>query len=426
MEHSVEVVRCRLPADEHHRLAGLAARLGRVRVEHDRARRSARRRVQPFRNHLDRRVRVDHRMEQLVELAGIDPRHRLLGRDHALVDHVHGHLQRSSGGALRGPRLQEVEPTVLDGELDVLRVAVVLLETTKRVEELLVCGRHLATHLIDRLRRTDPCDDIFALGVREELAIEPRLARRRIAREAHPGARTCALVAEDHLDDVHRRADVVGDVVRAPVDLCARRVPRVEDGPRRAAQLLGRILREGGAGLLLVDAAEARDQLAQLVGAEVDVLASAGARLEIDERLLEPMAGDAVDDLAVHLDQPAVRVVGEPRVARRCGEPLDCRVAEPEVEDRVHHPGHRDRSARPHRHEQRIERVSEALARPFLECRNVRRDLGVEPRGHLAATAQVGAARVGRNREAGRNRHAERGHLGEADAFPPEELPAAP
>ena len=84
-----------------------------------------------------------------------------------------------------------------------------------------------------------------------------------------------ALVAEDHLDDVDRGAEVVRDLVRAPVDLRARRVPRVEDGVDRAAQLLGRILRERRAGLFLVDPAEARDQLAQLVGAEIDVLARA-------------------------------------------------------------------------------------------------------------------------------------------------------
>ena len=46
-----------------------------------------------------------------------------------------------------------------------------------------------------------------------------------------------------------------GDVVRAAVDLRARRVPRVEDGAVRAAQLVARVLRERLAGLLLVDRA---------------------------------------------------------------------------------------------------------------------------------------------------------------------------
>ena len=47
-----------------------AALLGGVRVEHDRARRRAGRGVQAARGDLDRRVGVDHRVQQLVELAG--------------------------------------------------------------------------------------------------------------------------------------------------------------------------------------------------------------------------------------------------------------------------------------------------------------------------------------------------------------------
>ena len=61
---------------------------------------------------------------------------------------------------------------------------------------------------------------------------------------ATPVAGALALVAEHHLDDVDRGAEVVRDVVRAPVDLRARRVPRVEDGVDRARELLARVLRE--------------------------------------------------------------------------------------------------------------------------------------------------------------------------------------
>ncbi len=65
-----------------------AALLGGVGVEHDRARRRARRRVQPARGHLDRRVGIDHRVQELVELGRIDARDRLLARDEPLVDHL--------------------------------------------------------------------------------------------------------------------------------------------------------------------------------------------------------------------------------------------------------------------------------------------------------------------------------------------------
>ena len=49
----------------------------------------------------------------------------------------------------------------------------------------------------------------------------------------------------------------------------------------------------------------------------------------------------------------------------------------------------------------------------------------VEARRDVASTCQVGAARLGRDREAVGDGHAERGHLGEADPLSSEELPPA-
>src|SRR5207248_8987560 len=138
------------------------------------------------------------------------------------------------------------------GEFDVLHVTVVALQALHRLDELLEGARKLVAHACKRLRGADPGHDVLALRVREELAVEALLAGRGITREADPGARGPALVAEDHLDDVDRRADVVGNLVGAPVDLGARRVPRVEDRANGAAELLARVLRERTAGLLLV------------------------------------------------------------------------------------------------------------------------------------------------------------------------------
>ena len=331
----------------------------------------------------------------------------------------------AAGGALAGARLQQVELPLLDRELDVLHVAVVRLEPVERRRQLGVRLGHLLLHRGDRLGRADPRDDVLALRVDEVLAVEDGLSRRRVAREAHARPGALALVAEDHLDDVHGRADVVGDLVGAPVDLGARRVPRVEDRPVGAAQLLPRVLREARADLLLVDALERGDQLLQVVGAEVDVVRHPAGGLEVGERALEPVRVDAVDDLAVHLDQPTVGVVGEARVAGRGRLALDGDVVQAEVEDRVHHPGHRDLRARAHRDEQRVGGVAEALARPLLERSDVLADLLVEALGHLLRRRHVGAARVGRDREAGRHRHPERGHLGEPDALAAEQLAAS-
>ena len=48
--------------------------------------------------------------------------------DQAFIGHVDGDLERRLGGALAGARLQHPQPAVLDGEFQVLHVAIMLLE----------------------------------------------------------------------------------------------------------------------------------------------------------------------------------------------------------------------------------------------------------------------------------------------------------
>ena len=106
-------------------------------------------------------------------------------------------------------------------------------------------------------------------------------------------------------------------------------------------------------------------------------------------------------------------------------EALDGDVVQAEVEDRVHHPGHRDRRTRANGDEKRVAVVAEALSRAPLECRDVLVDLVVEARGDLAPGCQVRAAGIGRDREPVGDRDAELRHLGEADPLPAEELATA-
>src|SRR2546421_389678 len=93
----------------------------------------------------------------------------------------------------------------------------------------------------------------FEISPSSVIDIEALLAGRGVAGEADAGAGGRPLVAEHHLHDVHGRAEVVGDLVGAPVHLRARRLPGVEDGAHRAGELLARVVSERPAGLLLVD-----------------------------------------------------------------------------------------------------------------------------------------------------------------------------
>ena len=183
-----------------------------------------------------------------------------------------------------------------------------------------------------------------------------------------------------------------------------------------------RVLWEVGAGRVGVDALVRVDQLGEVEVGELDVLLDAARRLQVGERLLEAMAVDSVDDLAVHLDQAPERVTREARVAGGLRETLDRVVVQPEVQDRVHHPRHRHGRAGADGDEERVVGIAEALARLALEGADVLLDLAVEARRQLPVGAHVRTAGVGRDGEARRDRDAEPGHLGEAGALAAEQL----
>ena len=147
----------------------------------------------------------------------------------------------------------------------------------------------------------------------------------------------------------------------------------------------------------------------EVVRGQIDVLRDAACGLEIGERLLEAVPVDAVHDLAVHLDQPAVGVEREARVRRSRRRALrPCHVVQAEVEDRVHHPGHRDRRARANRDEQRLRRrrrsACPSAPRGAAMCSSTSSS---SPSGTCPPRGHVRAARVGRDREAGGDGHAE-------------------
>ena len=83
---------------------------------------------QALRQQRARRLGIERGMQQLIERRRVHPPHRLGLVDQPLARHVHRDPQRRRGGAFAVARLQHVELALLDRELEVLHVAVVLLQ----------------------------------------------------------------------------------------------------------------------------------------------------------------------------------------------------------------------------------------------------------------------------------------------------------
>ena len=83
--------------------------------------------------------------------------------------------------------------------------------------------------------------------------------------------------------------------------------------------------------------------------------------------MLEIVGGDAEHDLAKHLHEASVRVPGEARVATLERQTTHGRIVEAEVEDRVHHPRHREDGTRANADQERLLWIAETTASTLLE-----------------------------------------------------------
>ena len=352
----------------------------------------------------------------------LDPGDRLFLADRALVDHVGGDAHRRGRRPLRGPCLEHVQAAALDRELEVLDVAVVRLELLADALELGVHLRHLGLHLGDLRGGPDAGDDVLALGVGEVLAEQDLLARVRVPRErdARPGV--VAHVAEDHRHDVDRRAEVVGDGLVLAVVAGPLAEPAREHGLDREIELLGWVLREIAARVGLDDRLELGDEVLQGGGVEVGILLCAVLLFGRLEGVVEALAADLHHDPPEHLDESPVGIPPETLVAGQRDETLRRLLVEAEVEDRVHHAGHRELGARAHAHEQRVGGIAEALAGPPLDFLHGLEDVVPQPVGQALAVGEVVVAGLGRDREPGRGGQSRDRHLGETGPFAAQEV----
>ena len=262
--------------------------------------------------------------------------------------------------------------------------------------ELVVDLRRPLAEGLDRQRGADPCHHVLALGVRQELRVEARLARARIPRESDPGAGIVAEVAEHHRHDCHRGAPVLGDRrgcagTPSPSWRTRSRTPHRWPGPAGRARPAGTGLpcaprsRPGRSG---------RACRSSLAGTSASA-ADAEARLHGVERCVEDLALHVQHHDREHRDEPAVAVPGEALVARPRRQPLDGGVVESQVQDRLHHPGHRHARPRAHRHQERTVAVAEARVGHLLEPLEMLQDLLPEAVRPLAAGALASGPRPG-------------------------------
>ena len=431
-DHALQVVGVGLPADQNDLVALGGTRDGVITREHDLAHGGTGAGVKTGSKCLVLLGGVELRVQELVELCGVDAAHGLLAGDEALLDHLDSDAQGGGGGALAHAGLEHPELALLDGELDIAHIAIVILERQEHALELLTCRLEARGSLEvgDGLGVADAGDNVLALGVHQKVPVELLGAVSRVARKGDAGRRGPPLVAKGHGLDVDGGAELVGNAMLLAVDAGTLVHPAAKDGLDSKAQLELRIVREdglavgdlelgvqGGLDVVGEDALESLDELLQVLGRKLGIDADAGDQTRLGQGVLEQIGIDAHDDVGKHLDKATVAVPGKARVLRLRDEALDGIVVEAQVEDRVHHAGHGKRSTRANRHEQRIVGVTEFLAAAGLEVGLGGNDLIECALGpDVTGTGVLDTSLAGNGKATG-DRQADAAHLGKVCAF---------
>ena len=133
--HAAQVFGGCLLAHQDHHLALLGPGLGLVGEEHHLPGGRARRRRQAARDDLRilQCLRVEDRVQQVVQPVGRDTQQGRLLVDHALLQHLHGDTHHGRAGAFAIARLQHPQLALLDRELEVLHVLEALTRTDPAV-----------------------------------------------------------------------------------------------------------------------------------------------------------------------------------------------------------------------------------------------------------------------------------------------------
>ena len=231
-DHTLQVIGVGLPADQNDLMALGRTRNGVIAREHDLAHGGTGTGVKAACERLVLLGGIELRVQELVELRGIDAAHGLLTGNEAFLDHLNSNAQSGGCGTLAHAGLEHPELTLLDGELDVAHVAVVILERQEDTFKLLTCGLEARSGLEvgDGLGVADAGNDVLALGVDQKVTVELLGAVGRVARKGDAGRRGLALVAKGHGLHVDGGAEVVGNAMLLAVDAGTLVHPAAKDG----------------------------------------------------------------------------------------------------------------------------------------------------------------------------------------------------
>ena len=282
--------------------------------------------------------------------------------------------------------------------------------------------RELLLHLGDVHGGTNACNDVFTLGVGQELTEEALCAGSGVTCEGYAGTAVIAHVAECHGLYVDRCAPAVGDIIVTSVNVGTGVVPGTENSLDGTHQLFLGIAGEVLAQFCLVLCLELICQLMQIICVQFHVKLDALFFFHLVDQGLKILFADFHNNVGIHLDESSVAVPCPAGIAGLLRDGVDNCLIQTQVQDGIHHTGHGCSRAGTNGNEERVLGIAELLAGDLFHLADVLVDLSHDRRVDLTAVLIILGAGFGCDGEALRNRKTDIGHLCQVSALASKEL----
>ena len=276
--------------------------------------------------------------------------------------------------------------------------------------------------LFDALRSTDTCNNVFALCVDKEFAEEFVFAGCGVTGKCNAGTGKVAAVTEYHGLYVYCSTPGIRDIVHAAVIVCAGVIPGTEYGFNGTDKLFAGFGGEAFAFLFKIVFLETNYHLFKVVCVKVGVVFNPFCFFHFVDDDFEGGLRNFFNNVCVHLDETAIGVVCKALVIGDFCKTFNNFVVKTEVEDGIHHTGHRSSCAGTYGNEKRVVFIAEGFSGDFFKFCKIFIDLCFDFSIDLAAVLIILGAGFGGYGEALRNRHAEVGHFSKVCTFSAKEL----
>ncbi len=322
---------------------------------------------------------VEYGVKEFVKFLRFATKDSGLFVDFAFVEEVNSDFHHCGTRTFAVTGLEEPKFAFLNGKFHILHVAVVVFEFLLDGVELSVNFRHcffhrrilghavgfadagafcpaLRTDFGDLLRCTDTCHNVFTLSIYEIFAVEEVFAVGGVAAEAYACSRSVAHVAEYHSHHADSRAPFIRYSFHLTIEDSTFVHPTAEHCADGAPKLFDRIVGEVFAGAFFDGGLEENDEFFEFVNAKVLVKFHAAFGFNFFDNFFERVDVGFVNGLhfehhvAVHLYEAAIGVVNEVGVVGFLHHTFGNFVVQTEVEDSVHHTGHRSAGSGTNRH----------------------------------------------------------------------------